>query len=245
MKKTIIIIAAVLSAAAVAVTVLALRPARVAPLPDITAQPTKEPTPKPTAEVTPIPEPEVTAPAAGEDEMSDSERTADIERFLNAAPNNGFLLSAYDDVRDVRLYEVLYQCSGEEVPYDSAAEAYRASGLELSTDLSYLSSAELDALLKRVAGYGLDETEWQLDDCDYLPDVDIYCIQHGDTNIQPVRCRLISSEDGTYEVLCRAPAEDTKLLCYVGDEARFVSGTIVTLRYEDGGYRFVSNELEE
>ena len=240
MKRIIIIIVAVLAiAAAVAVAVFALRPARVEPLPDVTAQPT------PSAEITPMPEPEVTVSPDDGDTMSDSERAADIERFLNAMPNNGFLLSEYDDVRDVRLHEVLYQCSGEEVPYDSAAEAYRASGLELFTDLSYLSSAELDALLKRVTGYGLDETEWQLDDCDYLPDVDIYCIQHGDTNIQPVRCRLISSEDGTYEVLCRAPTEDTELLCYVGDEARFVSGTIVTLRYEDGGYRFVSNELEE
>ncbi len=153
-----------------------------------------------------------------------SKRLMELESFLNSMPANGMLCCEYENVSEVCLRELIYQCQDEAVSMEDAAEAYKKYVGPLDLDLSYMSGGSLDKLLKSFTGYGMDEKSWDLSGVTYIPEADLYCIQHGDTNYWPVTCRGYEAYgDGllTYYVSCE------RLYVTVKDNG-------------DGSYQFIS-----
>ena len=148
-----------------------------------------------------------------------------MEAFLKTPGVNGLICGGGNWPEEpLRLREVVYQLSDEAFTYDEVAAAYEADGGEVFTDLSYISSAKLDELLFSLTGYSLYENgvispRWNLQDMLYFPDLDLYCIQHGDTNYQPMRAQVMDFDEETHLAYVRLTCslENMDLFCYIGD----------------------------
>jgi len=134
------------------------------------------------------------SPAAEEDnfpvELTISE-IADFQTAFSAYDNYGFLLSSYDDVRDVDLHQVLYSGAGMNNPenYEEITTAYLAAigETELFTDCTILTTHQLDKFLLSKTGYTLSEMNNPLG-WEYVEAYDAYVHQHGDTNYISATC---------------------------------------------------------
>lgn len=120
--------------------------------------------------------------------------------------NYGFLLSEYTDPADADLNQILYNGAGmESAPLtDSERQAYlSASGLpEISTDVTRLTTAQIDEFLERKLGLTLDEMNRSLDWV-YLEETDAWVHEHGDTNYTAFTCVSgRETEKGVYELDC-------------------------------------------
>lgn len=217
------------------------------------AAPTPDPIPDPPVQSDPIPDPpaedetltEEPVEETPEDAPDLSALQAEVEAFLSIPGANGFLCGAGRwPEGQVRLREVIYQLSDESCSYDAVAAAYEAALGEVHTDLSYITAAKLDELLTRLTGHGLYENgeispRWDLSGADYLEALDVYCIQHGDTNYQPLRAEVTDPDPERICVRLTCRLEDMDLFCFIDGE--FVTCTafeLVLCRGEDGALRF-------
>lgn len=164
--------------------------------------------------------------------LSEEERQFFTE-FIQEKENYGFLLSDYDDPKDVNIGEVLYGGAGfgEEIPEEDIPLYLEAvSEEELYLDCVKLPRQGIEELLQRKLGIGLEAVSSPLDMV-YLAETDSYYNQAGDTNYAPFACTEGSRTGDTY-TLHFTPAVDW--LEGFGDRET------VMVKTEDG-YRFLSN----
>ena len=153
--------------------------------------------------------------------------------FANQAENNGFLLSQYDQVSGADLNEILYNGAGMESQPLSEEErkAYEAAAYPVETDITRLTTEQIETFLQRKAGIGMGDMAEALDWV-YLEGSDSYVFQHGDTNFCTFVCTGGSRTGEIYELRFKA-GED------------YVSDCITTLRKNGDDYQFVSNRFFE
>lgn len=156
-----------------------------------------------------------------------------MQEFINE--HYGFLLSDYEDPRWVNLEELFYNGAGSDhAPMtDEEREAYlKAIGdTELMTDLTHLTTSQIDSFLVKNTGFHLNEMKHRLG-WTYLPEYDAYYMQHGDTNIRKFICEKGVVQGDTYQIWCMAD-----------QYTNFLYECIVTLKKSDSGYQFVSNQV--
>lgn len=156
-----------------------------------------------------------------------------FEDYVNRADNYGFLLSMYDSPAQVDLEQVFYSGAGMEQAPMSAKEreAYlKTTGMEeIYTDVTHLTTAQIEGFLQEKLGLSLQEMEstfsWV-----YVPEYDSYYHQAGDTNMLIWDCisgKVVDEEIYTLKV--------HSLESYVPD-------CEVTLQKVGDGYQFVSNK---
>ncbi len=215
--------------------------------------PTEATEPAPTEATEPAPT-EATEPAPTEPDrvaLTESEAVSLAVDFLNHDAN-GFLQSVYADARAASLYEVIYQMKDDTVASLVTPELFAKYGYQYESDTgkTYVSGAILDAFLQKTIGYGLADMcsvlhEWML----YFPEEDIYLIQHGDTNFQPVRVVFYewdgkqlalhyTSEWGSEWYFCYGDVQED----YMHETASMMK---VVLDYKgDGTFHIISNQCE-
>jgi hypothetical protein len=184
-----------------------------------------------------------TSEATGEDvmprELTESELTAYSE-YLSGRDSYGFLLSSYEDVKDVDLGQVFYSGAGlSEQPNEEEKEAYleEMNQEELYTDLFYVSAEKADDLLREKTGYSLEEFQEDGNDMQmvYLEAYDAYFAEVGDTNYIEITCTSgTENSDGTITLDCVSGMEG-------GDESNVTLRCTVTL--EQASRQFISNEI--
>lgn len=141
---------------------------------------------------------------ASYEEVTDEQEQMILD-FVHRPGVNGFLCAAGDWPSGViPLREVVYQCQSDYYSHDEVAEAFERAGYELNGDLNCLTGDELDYLLWEITGYDLYTGTGEIQDCwdmsglIYLEELDMYCVQHGDTNYQ--RFEIASVEyNGDYD----------------------------------------------
>ena len=177
-------------------------------------------------------------------EMSDSEvvaETVDLTEqelaqwtdYVNSRENNAFLLSYYDEPKQIDLNELFYTGCGldMEVLTEKEVQEYLewAEMDEVYTDFTRITGKQVATVLKSRLGLTMEEMEKPLEWC-YLTESDAYVMQHGDTNAQNFKC-IAGSRTGNQVVL--------DYLSVTGCISR------VTLELPENSeiWRFVSNEL--
>ncbi|MBP5225400.1 MAG: PT domain-containing protein [Lachnospiraceae bacterium] len=111
-----------------------------------------------------------------------------IEHYMMMAGNNGVLRTIFDDPRDIKLSDVVYQLEDPLLDQDPEAvyKAIRDAGYDTSeTGASYTTEKYLDGILKGFTGYGLKDIR-SLNDPPKTKN-GIYFVLHGDTNFQPAK----------------------------------------------------------
>lgn len=169
----------------------------------------------------------------GEEVALSEEEKQFFTEFIQEMENYGFLLSDYDDPKDVNIGEVFYSGAGfgEEIPEEDISLYLEAiSQEELYLDCLKLPRQGIEELLQRKLGIGLEAMSSPLDMV-YLAETDAYYNQAGDTNYAPFSCTEGSRVGDTY-TLHFTPAVDW--LEGFGDRET------VVVKAEDG-YRFLSN----
>ena len=166
---------------------------------------------------------------------------AEINRFLNSRPTNGFLWSSFNEPgADVKMVEVVYQVGAVGIDTDTFYKEFEKQEEEQVGDISYITSAYLDELLKRLTGYGLHDKEWNLKDVPYLSAIDTYYVEHGDSNFMGVVVKEVKDlGDGIYE----ASAAHMR---FEGDGYDDEIAWVVRVkRIEAGGYQLLSVQRKE
>lgn len=178
-------------------------------------------------------ETESVSEGAPERELS-QEELQEFTDFVNQAENNGFLLSQYGRPEEVDLGAVLYNGAGmENAPFtEGERQAYLDAGYFVETDITNLTTEQIDAFLREKMGISLADTQYGLD-WFYYEDGDCYLFQHGDTNYAFFTCtegRQVSED--LYVIHCK-PDND------------FIYDCMVTLRKAGDSYQFLFNFYEE
>ena len=120
--------------------------------------------------------------------------------------NYGLLLSEYTDPKAADLNQIFYTGAGMETEplTEGEKQAYlKITGQpEIYTDMTRLTTSQINDFLESRLGYTLDEMTGSLD-WTYLEETDVWVHQHGDTNYTPFTCvggREI--QKGVYELEC-------------------------------------------
>ncbi|MEA4896029.1 MAG: hypothetical protein VB064_12325 [Oscillospiraceae bacterium] len=192
-----------------------------------------------------LPSAEQTAEPGGEADsypsaLSDTD-VGDFENALCDESNYGFLLSDYDDVRDVDMYQVFYTGAG--LPAPANADAIRAADEATFTDgtpdcdSTILTAQQISDFLLQKTGYSLSDMSSSLS-WRYVAEYDAYVHWHGDTNYLAADCtggRQISAD--TYEIEYAFDGG------FYDDDGNLLTSGMVTLRVTDNAIQFVSNSL--
>ena len=152
---------------------------------------------------------------------------AEVDAFLDRPGVNGFICGGGNWPEErVRLSEIVYQVTDEAYTYDEVVAAYEAEIGEVHTDITYISASELDWLLWEITGYDLYDPDtgavqdcWNTAGLSYIEELDLYCVQHGDTNYQGLRAQVMEYDEGdaTAYVRLYSSMEDMDLYCYIAD----------------------------
>ena len=123
--------------------------------------------------------------------------------YVNSRENNAFLLSYYDEPKQIDLNELFYTGCGldmEELTDKEIQEYLGCTELdEIHTDVTRITGEQIASVLKQRLGLTMEEVEKPLEWC-YLVDSDVYVMQHGDTNVQNFVC-IVGSRTGNQVVL--------------------------------------------
>ena len=135
-------------------------------------------------------------------EASDSEAVAETvalteqeleqwTNYVNSRENNAFLLSYYDEPKQIDLNELFYTGCGldmEELTDKEVQEYLEWTGMdEVYTEFTRITGEQVATVLKSRLGLTMEEMEKPLEWC-YLTESDAYVMQHGDTNAQNFKC---------------------------------------------------------
>ena len=200
------------------------------------------------AETTEIPASEATAETV---DLTEQE-LAQWTDYVNNRDNNAFLLSYYDEPKQIDLNELFYDGCGldmEELSEKEIQEYLEWVGQdEIYTDFTRITGKQVASVLEQRLGLTMKEVEKPLEWC-YLIDSDVYVMQHGDTNAQNFKC-TVGSRTGN-QVVLDCLSEMTGTICRVTLELpenseiwRFVSNEMVMdeLTEEDNSKNTIYNE---
>lgn len=136
--------------------------------------------------------------------------------YVNSRENNAFLLSYYDEPKQIDLDELFYTGCGldmEELT-DKEVQKYleQAEMDEIYTDVTRITGKQVASVLKLRLGLTMEDMEQPLEWC-YLADSDAYVMQHGDSNSQNFTC-IAGNRTGNRVVL-DCLSQMTELICRV------------------------------
>ncbi len=124
-------------------------------------------------------------------------------KYVNSRENNAFLLSYYDEPKQIDLNELFYTGCGldmEELTDKEVQEYLEWTEMdEIYTDVTRITGEQIASVLKQRLGLTMEDMEQPLEWC-YLVNSDIYVMQHGDTNVQIFTC-IAGSRMGNQVVL--------------------------------------------
>ena len=124
-------------------------------------------------------------------------------KYVNSQENNAFLLSYYDEPKQIDLNELFYTGCGldmEELTDKEVQEYLEWTEMdEIYTDVTRITGEQIASVLKQRLGLTMEDMEQPLEWC-YLVNSDIYVMQHGDTNVQIFTC-IAGSRMGNQVVL--------------------------------------------
>lgn len=150
---------------------------------------------------------EIPDPLTGTEERRDltTEELDYFSAFVSDSENYGFLHSSYSVPQKVDLDQVLYTGAGmpsEPLTFEESAALQAASGEPILTDVTHLTSQQIEDFLQRKMGISLGEVSsfnWI-----YLEQFDSYYREHGDTNRVSFTCSSGWTEDGMYYLDCQS-----------------------------------------
>ncbi len=155
--------------------------------------------------------------------------------YLSRMDNYGFLLSAYDSPEYADLAQVFYNGAGLEpnpLTKEEEEEFLRISGgSEIVTDVTRLTTSQIDEFLERKIGLHLMDMKNPLSWI-YLPVSDSYAAQHGDTNWMQFICIEGRKTQDIYVIRAKFDWE-----------AKYNYICEITLQKEGEEYRFLSNHI--
>lgn len=167
------------------------------------------------------------APATDAPVLDSSAIQAEVDAFLDRPGVNGFICGGGNWPEEtVRLSEIVYQVTDQAYTYDEVVAAYEAEIGEVHTDITYITASELDWLLWEITGYDLYDPDtgavqdcWNTAGLSYIEELDLYCVQHGDTNYQGLRAQVMDYDEGESMAYVRlySSMEDMDLYCYIAD----------------------------
>lgn len=154
--------------------------------------------------------------------------------YVNSRENNAFLLSYYDEPKQIDLNELFYTGCGldmEELTDKEVQEYLEWAEMdEVYTDFTRITGEQVASVLKQRLGLTMEDMEQPLEWC-YLTNSDAYVMQHGDTNAQNFNC-IAGTRTGNQVVLdclsemtgeiCRVTLElpeNSEIWMFVSNEA--------------------------
>ena len=155
-----------------------------------------------TAETVEIAETSASEPVVENMALTEQE-LAQWTKYVNSRENNAFLLSYYDEPKQIDLNELFYTGCGldmEELTDKEVQEYLEWAEMdEVYTEFTRITGAQVESVLKLRLGLTMEDMEHPLEWC-YLADSDAYVMQHGDTNAQNFTC-IAGSRTGNQIVL--------------------------------------------
>lgn len=153
--------------------------------------------------------------------------------YLSEIENNGFLQTAYNKPSEMELNEALYNgagCDNVTLSEDEKKLYAQISGEEIMTDITKLTTAQINSVLKEKTGSTFKDITTKLN-WTYLEKYDAYYFQHGDTNWTTIKC-----------VSGYKTSSDLYVIKYKGSYIADNNGTCtVTLQKKGTDYLFISN----
>lgn len=136
--------------------------------------------------------------------------------YVNSRENNAFLLTYYEEPKQIDLNELFYTGCGldmEELTEKEVQEYLEWAEMdEVYTEFTRITGEQVASVLKLRLGLTMEDMERPLEWC-YLTDSDAYVMQHGDTNAQNFIC-IAGSRTGN-QVVLDCLSEMTGLICRV------------------------------
>ena len=169
-----------------------------------------------------------------------SQELSELDTLFNSESYYGFLLTEYQDPRDIDWSQVFYLGAGLSYSgsYEEAEMEYlkQVGATELLGDLTVVSEKDVESYVRATTGYDYKEMRHPLSRWTYLPGCRAYAFDHGDTNY--------ISEVSTF----RGSVRDNVYTVHYGHIGGFGEGTTpftVTFTRNGQTLRFLSNRSSE
>lgn len=107
----------------------------------------------------------------------------EVMAFLSSPGANGLLNGEFSDIESacISVMDMVYQVNSSTVDSYQVMEVLEESGEEIYTDITCLTTKEVDRLTRQILGVNGDHPSISYD-TDYLESLDVWYLQHGDTN---------------------------------------------------------------
>ena len=153
--------------------------------------------------------------------------------FLREEGANGVLKSKFNQntLENILIKDIICQIYDESINYEKLRkEAEKISYYDADNDIAAIKSKDLDVLLVKLFGVGLNEINWNDSGVNYSKNEDVYYVMYKDINkVDIVSVELIETEESRYRFICRKKGykKDNNFL-------------IVELESKEGGFEFIS-----
>lgn len=107
----------------------------------------------------------------------------EVLAFLSSPGANGLLNGAFSDIDNavISITDMVYQADSTAVDRYEVMDLLEEAGEEIYTDISCLTTKEVDRLVREILGVNGDHRSISYDAA-YLEPLDVWYLQHGDTN---------------------------------------------------------------
>ena len=153
--------------------------------------------------------------------------------FLREEGANGVLKSKFNQntLENILIKDIICQIYDESINYKKLRkEAEKISYYDADNDIAAIKSKDLDVLLVKLFGVGLNEINWNDSGVNYSKSENVYYVMYKDINkVDIVSVELIETEESRYRFICRKKGykKDNNFL-------------IVELESKEGGFEFIS-----
>jgi hypothetical IG protein len=153
--------------------------------------------------------------------------------FLREEGANGVLKSKFNQntLENILIKDIICQIYDESINYEKLRkEAEKISYYDADNDIAAIKSKDLDVLLVKLFGVGLNEINWNDSGVNYSKSENVYYVMYKDINkVDIVSVELIEMEESRYRFICRKKGykKDNNFL-------------IVELESKEGGFEFIS-----
>ena len=207
------------------------------PTPATTPSPTPDDTAVPPATAEPVVTPE---PAPSQSPtLTDEERMAEIEAFLNEKSSNYLLNKIFTDVRSLSLLSFFAGYCDDSILYSEAKALYNdLQGYTYRYDVNYITGDKLKDRIHSLTGLSL--SDYHTGSVMYIPERDMYITESINPRYHPVICKSITSDGDLYTVIYRSA--DFGISVVSGDLYEFRAMSVTLRSLGSGKYEFVSNQ---